>query len=179
MPVLSRHLGILGVSHNIVQADLKIAYYREIRVWHPDLHHGNPSKLEEATSRSKEINAAYEYLSELLELGPIPKPQQAPRTEPTSSAPNHEYKTRHTYQKQTFTTGFPDPAVFEVFVKSSNLISVGYDRVSRTLYVKFTGNVIYAYYDVPESVFSALMAAESHGSHAHKHIYQKFRSKRF
>ena len=134
--------------------------------------------LPKATEHSKRINAAYEHLSELFEIGSLPHSKS--RTNPTpSSKPQQTYRTQHTYNRKPFTTGFPDPNVFEVFVKSSHIISTGYDRITGTLYIKFEGNVVYAYLHVPESVFSDFLAAESHGKFAHRSIYQQYKSVRY
>jgi hypothetical protein len=48
-------------------------------------------------------------------------------------------------------------------VVSSNLASVGYDDPTLTLEVGFRTGSVYQYYDVPRSVFDAVMAASSHG----------------
>ncbi len=46
-------------------------------------------------------------------------------------------------------------------VSSSNISSIGYEN--GTLYVCFHNGGLYSYFDVPESVYHALMAAPSHG----------------
>lgn len=53
-------------------------------------------------------------------------------------------------------------------VDSSNLLGAGYDRPSRTLFVAFKGGALYAYRDVPRSVFEGLLAAESKGQYFHR-----------
>ncbi len=105
----------------------------------------------------------------------------APRLAPPPaqpSKPQQAYRTQHTYNRKSFTPGFPDPDVFEVFVKSSHIVSAGYNRTTATLYIKFDGNVVYSYIHVPESVFSAFMSAESHGKFAHRNIYHQYESVR-
>jgi len=52
------YLSILGLSHNFDDKDLKKAFRREARKWHPDL---NKNDLN-AEERFKLINEAYEYL---------------------------------------------------------------------------------------------------------------------
>ena len=54
----------------------------------------------------------------------------------------------------------------------SNLIrSVGYDLPSSVLEIEFVdGKGLYEYYDVPLSVYSRLMAAESVGAYFNEHI---------
>lgn len=53
-------------------------------------------------------------------------------------------------------------------VSSSNIASIGYE--AGTLYVSFNRGGLYAYYDVPESVYRALMTAASHGSYLANHV---------
>ncbi len=55
-------------------------------------------------------------------------------------------------------------------VSSSNLRSVGYDATTQTLEIEFHSGGIYQYFDVPQSVYDALMAASSHGSYFYYHI---------
>ena len=53
-------------------------------------------------------------------------------------------------------------------VSSSNLSSVGYEN--GTLYIAFNSGGVYAYFDVPLSIYQGLMAASSHGSYHAKYI---------
>ena len=85
----------------------------------------------------------------------------------------------YTYEGKSFATGFPDPDVFEVFVKSSHIVSIGYAKSQRVLYVKFFRRGsrrcdVYRYFDVPEEVFNAFMEAESKGEYAHRAIYNRY-----
>ena len=48
-------------------------------------------------------------------------------------------------------------------VQSEALRSVGYDVDTCMLEVEFTSGAIYRYFDVPDHVHTALMAADSHG----------------
>jgi hypothetical protein len=48
-------------------------------------------------------------------------------------------------------------------VASSNLLSIGYDDTTETLEVEFHGGAVYQYYNVPEAIYNALMAAQSKG----------------
>ena len=170
MQQVAEHFLILGLTSCASQAELKSAYRREMLKWHPDRYFGDPSMQPKATERAKCINAAYESLSEQFEIGCFPR-----TVSPRSSRPQPTYRTRHSYNGQPFTPGFSDPDVFEVFVKSSHIISAGYSRAKRILYIKFVGNRVYRYQDVPESVFTAFIAAESHGRFAHRHIYSHYR----
>jgi hypothetical protein len=61
-----------------------------------------------------------------------------------------------------------------MLVKSSNLISVGYDSASKTLEIEFQSGKTYQYYGVPESVYQDLMTASSKGQFVHDHIYNEY-----
>ncbi len=178
--LLADHLSILGLDVSASTADLKAAYRREISKWHPDRFCSDPANQPAATDRAQKINAAYEHLSELHELGSLPRSAPRPTGQrPTPPPqPQQAYRTQHTYNRKSFTPGFPDLSVFEVFVRSSNIISAGYNRTTQTLYIKFDGDVVYSYLHVPESVFTAFMSAESHGKFAHRNIYHQYPSKR-
>ena len=54
------YLSILGLSHDFDDKELKKAFRREARKWHPEL---NKNDLN-AEERFKLINEAYEYLSD-------------------------------------------------------------------------------------------------------------------
>jgi curved DNA-binding protein CbpA len=175
----ARYLSILGLNESASTAELKSAYRREIFKWHPDKFHNDPANLPAATERAKEINAANEYLSELHESGVLPRSTRRTNGQRSSQPqPQDTYRTQHTYNRKPFTPGFPDPGVFEVFVRSSHIISAGYNRTTQTLYIKFDEDVVYSYLHVPESVFAAFMAAESHGKFAHRNIYHQYQSVR-
>jgi hypothetical protein len=75
--------------------------------------------------------------------------------------------------------GFPGSDVFEVFVKSSHIVSSGYSRAHQILYIKFDNNIVYGYLSVPELIFTAFIAADSHGAFANQNIYQKFEFLRY
>lgn len=56
-----------------------------------------------------------------------------------------------------------------ISVKSTDLRSVGYDPNSKTLEIQFH-NGLYTYSNVPESVYTSLMSAASHGKYFHQNI---------
>ena len=60
-------------------------------------------------------------------------------------------------------------------VRSSNLVSVGYDENSQTLEVEFKEGRVYRYFNVPMSVYIALMAASSVGSYHAANIKEKYK----
>jgi len=61
-------------------------------------------------------------------------------------------------------------------VSSSNISEIGYEGT--TLYVRFHHGGLYAYYNVPESVYRNLMSASSHGSFLAQHIKGIYRYQR-
>ena len=50
-------------------------------------------------------------------------------------------------------------------VTSSNLSSVGYDPQAQTLEIEFNNGGLYQYFDVPNSIYTGLMSADSHGKY--------------
>ena len=60
-------------------------------------------------------------------------------------------------------------------VRSSNLASIGYEVESHILEVEFNTRTVYQYFNVPESVFVALMNAESHGRFLNEYIIDNYR----
>ncbi len=173
---LSDHFDILGLVSCDSASQLKTAYRREISKWHPDRFCDNYAEQVNATERAKRINVAYECLSELLEDGHTLRRGRGPSN---ASAPPDNYRTRHTYNRRSFTPGFPDSDVFEVFVKSSHIVSSGYSRAHQILYIKFDSNIVYGYLRVPELIFTAFIAADSHGTFANQNIYRKFEFLRY
>ena len=61
-------------------------------------------------------------------------------------------------------------------VYSSNINSVGYEN--NTLYIQFNNGSVYAYYNVPESVYRGLMNASSHGKYHAAYIKNSYSYKR-
>jgi len=167
----ANHCAVLGLSGTVTAADVRAAYRREMLTWHPDRHQGRDAAAA-AHVKAVAINAAYEFLSELAETATL-SPPATPRARTYET-----YRTRHTYREKTYTTGFPDSSVFEVFVKSSNIVSAGYNPTMRILYLKFHGGSVYRYYDVPKAVFDELLSASSHGRYANRNICHSFRYER-
>lgn len=60
-------------------------------------------------------------------------------------------------------------------VQSSNISSVGYDDVSRTLEVEFNNGGIYQYFDVPVAEYTELRHAESVGTYFSANIRTSYR----
>lgn len=51
------------------------------------------------------------------------------------------------------------------YVTSSHIVSIGYDSANMVLEVEFNTGAIYQYYDIPQSIYDGLMAADSHGTY--------------
>jgi len=63
-------------------------------------------------------------------------------------------------------------------VKSSNILSIGYDLETQTLEIEFRDGGIYQYYNVPENIYSGLMNTNSHGSFFHTNIKNTYKYKK-
>ena len=55
-------------------------------------------------------------------------------------------------------------------VKSSNVASVGYDNINKTLHIRFLYGGIYQYENVPLPVYYQLLLAESKGKFINKNL---------
>lgn len=171
-----RHRATLQLAAPFSEPDLKASYRKLIREWHPDRHMSQPKAYAEATEKAKILNVAYEFLAEVLEsIGGI-------YPAPTSAAPQplswSDLQPRRTYEGKTYTAGFPDSSVTEIFLRSSHIVSTGYDQTTQLLYIKFSGNAVYRYFGVPLSIFEAFLEAPSHGKFGHQSIYPKYRHER-
>jgi preprotein translocase subunit Sec63 len=81
-----RNYGVLGISLTASQDDIKAAYRKLARQYHPDLNPG----CRDAEARFKEINAAY---TDLSSRSPVVKTQPAPpRPQPTTATRNAVYE---------------------------------------------------------------------------------------
>lgn len=59
-------------------------------------------------------------------------------------------------------------------VKSSNILSIGYDAETQLLEIEFNTKRVYRYSSVPPHVYSALIKSESHGKYFLMHIQGAF-----
>lgn len=59
-------------------------------------------------------------------------------------------------------------------VFSSNIASIGYDASSETLEIEFQDGYVYQYYNIPQGIYDALMAAPSKGRFLHSQIKDRF-----
>ena len=51
------------------------------------------------------------------------------------------------------------------YVSSSNIASIGFDPDHMILEIEFLNGAVSQYYDVPQSIYDGLMAADSHGKY--------------
>lgn len=63
---LSRYYANLELPAGAPWPEVKHAYRRLMRQYHPDRHHGDPEKARVATELSQELRVAYEALREAL-----------------------------------------------------------------------------------------------------------------
>lgn len=160
---------ILGLTSLTTQEDLKKAYKVLIKQWHPDRFQNKPDMESLSIKKTQLLNKAYRFLLDELE-----------KTEDKQSANNeNQSQTRHNYSWQTYSDGFPDPAAVEFFLNSSHIISTGYNKTKKILFLKFLGDEIFLYFDVPGFVFDHILKAESPGKYAMKFIYDRFRHRKF
>lgn len=61
---------------------------------------------------------------------------------------------------------------------SSNIVSHGYDKDSKTMAIKFKGGGLYNYAGVEPHEYDAFAAAESLGKHFHANIRSKFQGEK-
>jgi lysyl-tRNA synthetase class 2 len=59
-------------------------------------------------------------------------------------------------------------------VESSAILSIGYDRERKELFVRFISGKSYIYHDVPLQVYEELLAAGSKGTYFNLHIRDRY-----
>jgi|SRR6056300_1001425 len=146
-------------------ATLKGRYRVAISTWHPDRH---PENSNLATLQCQRINLAKEILDEAYDEG-IDAQLRGFNNKGNSSRVRKQ-EASHKWKNTSFTPGYPDPNALEIFVKSSNILSIGYNHSLNILYVKYIPNLVYAYYNVPETVYSKFLNSDSPGRFRHTHV---------
>jgi len=63
-------------------------------------------------------------------------------------------------------------------VKSSHLVSVGYEPTSRKMHIEFHNGAVYEYRNVPEQFHKTLVEADSHGEFFHKNFKPHFNGRK-
>ena len=59
-------------------------------------------------------------------------------------------------------------------LNSSNIVSIGHDAKEQILEVEFHDGGVYQYYGVPESEYTGIMNADSHGKYLHRNIKGRY-----
>jgi DnaJ-class molecular chaperone len=156
--VSDSHFEILGVSRHSTQGEIKKAYRRLIKKWHPDKFHHQPDKLSKAVEFSKLINEAFELLKNYIPPGTI-APTKKQHFEDSKSASKRTGK----------------PVFHRVKVNSTKIWSIGYDALTKIMEVEFYEDGIVHYYDVPEAVYNAFRYADPVDDYLHANISWKYR----
>jgi KTSC domain/DnaJ domain len=170
---------VLGLRTVRTVQELTAAYRPLILQWHPDRHHGQSTHAV-ALERATAINEAYAFL--LAALARDRAPAVAPHTawphsaRPHSAWPHSAWPPSRHGGGDSAPDGFPDASVLEIFVKRSNIISVGYNRATADLFVKYLGHRIYRYRGVPPTVVAALLEAPSASAFVRAHIDRRYES---
>lgn len=68
--------------------------------------------------------------------------------------------------------------MLKVYVDSSNLVWVNYNKATKVLTVSFKNGSVYEYYNVPEDIYNNLLDAPSKGSYHAKNIKYSFEYKK-
>jgi hypothetical protein len=175
------HRATLFLDVPFTQVELRAAYRKLIWQWHPDRNLSAPEVHAQAVHKAMLINVAYEFLSEYLEAnaGVYQGAATRPPSTPSGRCSWSDLQPERKYEGKKYRAGFRDPSVTEIFLKSSHIVSTGYNPSSQILYIKFTGNNVYKYHDVPQSIYEAFLAAPSHGKFANKNIYRHFKFHRW
>jgi hypothetical protein len=63
-------------------------------------------------------------------------------------------------------------------VNSESIRSVGYDPEKHTLEIEFNNSSLYKYFDVPDSIYIALMRARSKGAYVNDCVRDRFDCKK-
>jgi len=88
----TNHLQVLGVDHDSSWSDIKTAFQRAAREWHPDRYIAEPEKQKLAEERFKIISQAYNALSNYYQHhGKLPEgPAQAQGASPVAGEQDFE-----------------------------------------------------------------------------------------
>ena len=161
---------MLGLRTVRTVDELNAAYRPLILQWHPDRHHGQVTHVV-AVERATAINDAYAFLLAVLE-----RDRDGEHTPAPAGAPPPARAASRAASPAVSRDGFPDPAVLEIFVKPSNIISVGYNSATSDLFVKYLGHRIYRYRGVPPTVVEALLKAPSASAFVSAHVDRHYES---
>lgn len=154
-----QYLEFLGLTIKSTKEEIKSAYRTAIKKWHPDKFNNDKQKNREATEKSKLINEAYNIL----------KNYEPPHLKESI---NHSPPNTKSGKKNERSE------IIRIKVESSNIYSIGYDKLKKIVQIQFINGGIYEYYDVPENVYIQFMSAESKGKFASRNIYYSYKNGR-
>ncbi|HUR64722.1 MAG TPA: KTSC domain-containing protein [Chitinophagaceae bacterium] len=160
--VSDSHFEILGVTRSSTRDEIKKAYHRLIKKWHPDRFEDRPDKIQEALEISKQINQAFRLL----------KDYNSPAMT-TSHIKKEKFKDSKSTSKRTG----GKPVFHRVKVNSSKVWSIAYDAFTKILEVEFYEGGVYQYYEVPEHAYTQLMFADPVDEYLDLKITPKYRRK--
>lgn len=89
---------ILGVKSDASKEILKSSYYTLIKKWHPD-RFMHPQEKEQATSKLKEINCAYDEALSYAQSGSSTDQKSSTSDNTSSSSRKQKEQTERTYKK--------------------------------------------------------------------------------
>jgi DNA topoisomerase IA len=142
------HFRLLGVTPNSTKEDIRKAYIREIKKWHPDKFQNEPEKASEALAKSKELNEAYELLKD------------------------YDASTAKTYSKLSAKSGKPSTPHNRTRyrIRSLNVFSIAYNKQLNILEVEYRNGKVIQYPRVPETDFLDILQSEAKGKFIGKHM---------
>ena len=183
------YCAVLGLSDIPNKNELKQAKYKQLKKYHPDVWEskGEPHKGE-ANEKAKKINEAFDCLfnkdlsqyslkfKETSSKSYIWSSRTKKREEPPKYREPTSEKSKEPHYSETPKTGFPDPMVYEIFLQSNYAPSVGYNKTSKTMYIRFLWGEVRKFLNVPKSTFEDLMDTFSKGYFIRHIIEENFKS---
>jgi hypothetical protein len=105
---MDEHFQRLGLTRNATLTDLKRAYRRLAKEWHPDACEHDPVKKRISNEQMREINAAYETLKSHLEKGEGSEDDSPTDSTKTSYEQHSEGAKDSTQSREDFSGGFDE-----------------------------------------------------------------------
>ena len=173
---IKRSIDTLALGLSFGEREVRKARNELLSTLHPDRFPAHSSDQMAATERTKKINTACDFLLKMLEEqgGHYSGVSDGFHAGAESSEFRKTYRSTTTDERTSGPGGFPDPTVVETFLKSSHILSAGYNYPRRRLYIKFKTQIVHEYFSVPLSVYEAFLDAPSHSTFATENIYSRF-----
>lgn len=154
------HFQVLGITRSATLEEIRTAYIREIKRWHPDQFALNSMEHARATERCKKIKEAYRLLKE---YEPSPGDYSFKSSNTTKESLNTESR-----QSSSIDTGR------FIKVNSRMIEAVAYTSESCILVIAHRNKLYYEFYNVPRHVFLKLLVSESKGEFMVKYIWEEY-----